>query len=183
MHALDQINQKTFLLLLVGAVLLLVATSSVYGIWPQIKDMKSEFTTRNQLKELITSKEKLDEQYTKMQEEVKKMKRNLRGDMANLPEKKMEAYIIGELQNISWEHGINLIGVKPVKGKEIQIFQEILFKVQLSGEYFDLYDWLFDLRQQLGFIVIKSLELNPIAQDSDNSLLLMKLTIASYKSL
>ena len=101
--------------------------------------------------------------------------------MADLPEKKMESFIIGELQNISWNHEINLIGVKPVKGNEIQMFQEILFKVQLSGEYFDLYKWLHDLRDQLGFIVIKSLELNSINDSDSNAALLMRLTIASYK--
>jgi Tfp pilus assembly protein PilO len=109
------------------------------------------------------------------------MQRELKGDMANLPENKIEAYIIGELQNISWNHEISLIGVKPVKGDNIQMFQEILFDIQLSGEYFDLFQWLLDLRDQLGFIVIKNLELNSVNASQHSSQLLMKLKIASYR--
>lgn len=179
----NQISQKTFVFLLVGVLMLMLATTSVYGLWPQVKGIKSGLATRDELRELIANKEQLDEQHTKLEQEVEIMKRKLKGDMANLPEKKIEAYIIGELQNISWNHEINLIGVKPVKGSEIQMFQEILFNVQLSGEYFDLYEWLLDLRDQLGFIVIKSLELNSINQNDADTSLLMKLTIASYKSL
>jgi len=181
MNAFSQINKNTFLILLVGALLLMVATSSVYAIWPQIKDIRSGFDTRNELRELVTNKDQLDEQHAKLEQEIVTMKRNLKGDMANLPEKKMEAYIIGELQNISWNHEVSLIAVKPAKGNEIQMFQEILFNIQLSGEYFDLYDWLLDLRNQLGFIVIKSIELN--TANNNNATLLMKLTVASYKSL
>ena len=122
-------------------------------------------------------------QIRELEIDVAKMKRKLKGDMANLPEKKMEAYIIGKLQNISWNHEINLVSVKPAKGNEIQMFQEILFKVQISGDYFDLYKWLLDLRNQLGFIVIKNLELNKLNINDPDTTLLMKLNIASYKSI
>ena len=182
MHAFNQFNQKTLLIMMVGSILLLVSASSAYGIWPQIKDVRSGVTTRNELKELVSNKDELAEQQQKLAREVEEIKHNLKGDMANLPEKKIESFIIGELHNISWNHDINLIGVKPAQGNQIQMFQEILFNVQLTGEYFDLYKWLHDLRDQLGFIVIKSLELNATKNDNNNSTLLMNLTIASYKS-
>ena len=159
----------------------MTTTSSVYGVWPQIKDMKLSIEIRNELRDLVKNKEQLKGQHEKVAQEVLDMKRNLKGDMANLPEKKMEAYIIGKLQDISWNHEVILKGVKPMKGNEIQMFQEILFDIQLSGEYFDLYKWLLDLRYQLGFIVIKSIELNAFDNSGTNSSLLMKLTIASYK--
>ena len=168
--------------MLTGFTLLMLATSSVYGILPQIKEMKSGLSKRTELKELVSNKYHLDKQKSILVENIEQIKRDLRGDMANLPEKKMESFIIGELQNISWNHEIDLMGVKPVKGSEIQMFQEILFKVQLSGEYFDLYKWLHELRNQLGFIVIKNLELKPLNGNDRDTLLFMNLTIASYKS-
>ena len=180
---LNQINQKTLLLILSGFFLLVLATSSVYGIIPQVKEIKAGLIKHDELKELITNRDQLDVQKINLVETVEKRKRDLRGDMANLPEKKMEAFIIGELQNISWNHKINLIGVKPYKGNEIQMFQELLFNVQLSGEYFDLYKWLEELRSQLGFIVIKNLEISLASASEQDSLLRMKLTIASYKSI
>lgn len=183
MQVLNQLNQKTVLLMMIGSILLLVTASSAYGFWTQIKDIRTGLMTRNEMKELVSNKDELEEQQLKLAQEVEEIKHNLRGDMADLPEKKMESFIIGELHNISWSHDINLMGVKPAQGNQIQMFQEILFNVQLTGEYFDLYKWLHDLRDQLGFIVIKSLELNSIGNNNNSSTLLMKLTIASYKSL
>ena len=180
---LDQISKKTFIPLLVGILLLMLATTSVYAIWPQVKELRSGQLTREELREIVENKDALIEQITQLQKDIDEMKHRLKGDMANLPEKKMEAYIIGELQNISWNHEIDLKAVKPAKGNEIQMFQEILFKVQLSGDYFDLYKWLLDLKKQLGFIVIKNLELNILKKNDPNNTLLMKLTIASYKSI
>lgn len=182
MDVLNQLNQKTLLLIMVGIILLLVSASSAYGIWPQIKDIRSGVMTRNEMKELVSNKDELAEQQQKLAREIDEIKYNLKGDMADLPDKKMESFIIGELHNISWSHDINLIAVKPAQGTQIQMFQEILFNVQLTGEYFDLYKWLHDLRDQLGFVVIKSLELISSNNDNDNSTLLMNLTIASYKS-
>ena len=182
MDTLNRINFKTLRMLLIGITALLLTSSSVYGIWPQVKDMKSGLMTRNELRELVTSEEQLEIQKAGLVQGIESIRTRLRGDMANLPENKMEAYIIGELQNISWNHEINLIGVKPVEGNQIQMFQEILFNVQISGAYFDLYEWLKDLRSQLGFIVINNLELNLINERDKDALLLMKLTIASYKS-
>ena len=180
---LDQINKKSFISVLAGILLVTLATTSVYAIWPQVKELRSGQQTRNELRGIVDNKDALLEQITQLQKEIDEKKHRLKGDMANLPEKKMEAYIIGELQNISWDHEIDLISVKPAKGNEIQMFQEILFKVQLSGDYFDLYKWLLDLKKQLGFIVIKSLELNNLNKNDPDTRLLMNLIIASYKSI
>ena len=180
---LDQINKKSFIPVLTGILLITLATTSVYAIWPQVKELRSGQITRMELRGIVDNKDVLLEQITQLQKEIDEMKHRLKGDMANLPEKKMEAYIIGELQNISWSHEIDLIAVKPAKGSEIQMFQEILFKVQLSGDYFDLYEWLLDLKKQLGFIVIKSLELNNLKKNDSDTRLLMNLIIASYKSI
>ena len=62
MKIFRQLNQKTFLLIMVGSVLLFVVASSAYGIWPQVKDIKTGLMTRNELRALVTSKEQLDEQ-------------------------------------------------------------------------------------------------------------------------
>ena len=63
------------------------------------------------------------------------------------------------------------------------MFQEILFNVQLSGDYFGLYKWLQDLREQIGFIVIKNIEIKHINESNAATPLLMRLTIASYTSI
>lgn len=181
MQLMEQFSRKTFVLILSAAVLIMFAATSVYGIFPQIYDVRAGFNTRDELKSLVINRDQMDLKFKQLSQEVLEMQHELKGDMANLPENKIEAYIIGELQNISWNHEVSLIGVKPVKGENIQIFQEILFDIQLSGEYFDLFHWLLDLRNQLGFIVIKNIEINTESVTKNSSLLMMKLKVASYR--
>ena len=179
----NQINQKTLILILTSVFFLMITTSSVYTVWPQIKDIKSGWLIRDELRKTANNKDEMDEQQAKLAQKIEELKRDLKGEMANLPGKKIESYIIGKLQSISWDHEINLLGVKPAKGNEIQMFQEILFNVQLSGDYFGLYKWLQDLREQIGFIVIKNIEIKHINESNAGAPLLMRLTIASYTSI
>ena len=179
---LEKIDRRNFILILIGTVLIVVAFIFSYVLWPQFKSYRTSVNDLIILQNLVTSKNDIQYQLGQLKTEIEKTKRKLKGDMADLPEKEMEAYIIGVLQNISWDNKVNLIGVKPAKGNEISIFQEVLFKVKLSGNYFDLYKWFIELREQLGFIVIKHLNLSPVNNDKKNTTLFMDLTIASYKS-
>ena len=182
MGLLDKISQKTLLLIMGGILLLTFTASSAYGIWPQVKDINVGLQTRNELQGLVSNKGRLDEKQESLAKEIQVLKQNLKGDMADLPEKKMESFIIGELQNISWDHDIALVSVKPVEGNDIQMFQEIMFNIYLKGEYFNLYSWLIDLKKQLGFVVIKNLEMSTLDQNKIEDSIEMKLTVASYKS-
>jgi Tfp pilus assembly protein PilO len=179
---LSQMNTRTFLISIVGLISVVIIMFSTYAVLPQFKTYKSLNTNLVKLERLVNHNSKVSTNIDQLAREIDLVKRQVKGDMVDLPEKEMEAYILGVLQNISWNNNVNLIGVKPSKGNEIQIFQEVLFKVKLTGDYFDLYQWFLELREDLGFIVIKNLNLSP-SQNGDNTMpLLMDLTIASYKS-
>ena len=180
---LSQMNVRTFLLSIIGGIAIVFVCAVTYLIVPEFKHYRSISTDLGLLRGLVNNKSNITTEINSLSEEVIAAKRRLKGDMANLPEKEMEAYIIGVLQNISWNNDIKLIGVKPSKGSEIHIFQEILFNVKLSGDYFDLYNWFVEIREDLGFIVIKQLNLSPMRSNSNDVPLLMELTIASYKSI
>ena len=106
----------------------------------------------------------------------------LYGDMANLPVKQVEAYIIGRLQKISWNNGVELVSVEPSTGDRVQIFQEMLFNVQLVGGYDDLYAWLWEARNDLGYVVVKEYALTRSNRDDAEPLLLADLSLASYRA-
>ena len=115
-------------------------------------------------------------------EGLENLKYRLHGDMANLPVREVEAYIVGRLQRISWNNDVELVSVEPAAGERVQVFQEILFNVQLVGEYEVLYHWLWEARNELGFVVVKEYGLVRRDQVDDNPRLLADLSLASYRS-
>jgi hypothetical protein len=106
----------------------------------------------------------------------------LHGDTSDLPIKQVEAFVIGRLQTISWRNRVELIGVQPREGAEAGEFRELIFDVDLRGNYFDLFSWLKTVSAELGFIVIKRFEMSPISISAgDEPELLLQLTMASYR--
>ena len=180
---LSNINSRIYIMSVVGVVVVVFAIVIAYLITPKYKQYHNLSLNLNMLERQVNKDDDVQSAIASLSGEIELAKRQLKGDMANLPEKEMESYIIGVLQNISWDNKINLIGVKPAKGSEIHIFQELLFNVKLSGDYFDLYNWFIEIRKNLGFIVVKKLNISPIRNQESNEQLLMDLTIASYKSI
>ncbi len=176
-----QIDARTFLILIAGIIILIISVLTTYGVIPNFKDYKLLSSDLVKLERIVSNTNDVQTNIDTLTEDISEAKRLLMGDMANLPEKEMEAYIIGVLQNISWSNSVNLIAVKPSKGNEIHEFQEMLFKVKLSGDYHDLYRWFKQLRIELGFIVIKNLNLNPLKKENNDIPILIDLTVASYK--
>lgn len=179
---LNTIPVRQIQLVMWSLVALLSVALVTYLILPQLKDYKKSSQTRAVLEQAIASKDALAMQLTTEREQVSAFDKKLHGDMANLPSNQMEAYIIGRLQNISWQHKIELVGVKPSMGQEIKNFQEILFDVDVSGDYLNIYTWLGELARELGFVVIKQFEMSPVNQGKSVPVLRAKLTIASYRS-
>ncbi|MGB5579146.1 MAG: hypothetical protein WBM68_01155, partial [Woeseia sp.] len=62
-----------------------------------------------------------------------------------------------------------------------EVFQEMLFKVQLIGQYQDLYSWLWEARNDLGFIVVKELGLSRFDDNDATPMLKADLSLASYR--
>ncbi len=120
----------------------------------------------------------LQEQHARIEE----LQYRLHGDMANLPVRQVESYIIGQLQRVSWNNDVDLVSVEPSTGERVQIFQEMLFNVRLVGQYDDLYRWLWETRNDLGYVVVKEYNLERHDSDDDEPFLTAKLSLASYRA-
>ncbi len=154
--------------------------SSIY-CGQQIKDFNAVDKSHSVLQDVVNSSEGLDEQLGKADSEVQTLARQLHGDMAGLPAKQMESYIIGRLQKVSWDTGVELISVKPGDGQKVQMFQESLFEVELHAGYFDFFNWLQTIGQELGFIVVKKYDIQPQDNDLSDPKLKIVLTMVSYR--
>ena len=93
----------------------------------------------------------------------------------------MESFILGRLQTISWRNDIALVSVEPSMGESVEMYREVLFRVELSGDYFSLLEWLGDVSAELGFVVIKEFQLSVSKADPQDPLITTKLLLAAYR--
>jgi len=79
---------------------------------------------------------------------------------------------------ICLDNGVHFI--EPGQASKIFNFRELLFNVELEGNYFSLFQWLYQLEKELGPIVIKhfDIQVNPATKQRK-----MSLVIASYRYL
>ncbi|MDJ0806943.1 MAG: type 4a pilus biogenesis protein PilO [Gammaproteobacteria bacterium] len=168
--------------MVLGAIVLLIGVLQIsYLLWPQLKAFNAVNESHAVLQSVVNSSEGLDQQLAKAQSEVQNLARQLHGDMAGLPAKQMESYIIGRLQKVSWDTGVELIRVKPGDGQKVQMFQESLFEVEIHATYFDFFTWLRTIGEELGYIVVKKYEIKPRGRELSDPKLGIVLTMVSYR--
>lgn len=175
-----ELRELRLMLLGIGAV---VTAGLVAGLaLPKIKTVRAVALEVQVLEEAAQDGGELDRNLQAQHASIEELKYRLHGDMANLPVKQVEAYIIGRLQKVSWNNNVDLVSVEPGTGDRVQIFQEILFNVQLVGQYDDLYRWLLETRSDLGYVVVKEYALTRHDNADDSPQLLAKLSLASYRA-
>lgn len=179
---LNQLDRRQLTVIGGGLLLLLVVVLLLYVVQPQVKDFLGARNSLTLLTERTENGVGLDEQLAQLRSEVEVLERELHGDMANLPMKQMEAFIIGRLQGISWRNDVQLVGVEPADGGLAGEFSELLFDVELHGRYLDMFAWLESTKEELGFVVIKQFEMTPVSEaGAEEPELRVNLTMASYR--
>ena len=179
---LNKISERELKLLMLGVGATILALLVTTLVVPNVKSMQ---TARKEIQLLeATSRDgrKLEQQLEQQHESIAELRYQLDGDMANLPVRQVEAYIIGRLQRVSWDNDIELLSVEPATGERIKIFQELLFNVQLAGRYEDLYRWLLEMREDLGYVVVKEYRLTRAGADDEDPRLMASLSLASYRA-
>ena len=178
---LQQLDLRQLRLLLVGIGMTLLACALVYAAVPPAREYFSVRKTALLLEEVSEGGGELQRMLSLHSQQIDTLEKRLHGEMANLPPKQIESYIIGKLQRISWKNDIEMVSVQPSVGEDVQIFSETLFDIQLDGRYSDLYQWLWETRTELGFIVIKKFALRRSNNEDENPVLTAEINLASYR--
>lgn len=182
LESLQKINLRELRLLLLGIGAVLTVLVAVRFVVPNIKALRAASQEVAILEEAAEDGDELEQHLQTQHSKIEALQYRLHGDMANLPARQVEAYIIGRLQRISWNNDVELVSVEPALGDRVQIFQEMLFNVQLIGEYENLYRWLLEAREELGYVVVKEYELKREDDDDNEPALLADLSLASYRA-
>jgi len=179
---IENADPRSVAMMLIGIVLLVAAVEVTYLLWPQIKQFRELHSSHEVLEQAVSSNDSLAEQLSRIDAEVQDLSRQLHGDMARLPAKQMESFVIGRLQKVSWATEVELVSVQPGSGKQVQNFRESLFEVRLHAHYHDFFEWLQTVNDELGYIVVKKFEIRPGQNDVlANPELSLALTLVSYR--
>ena len=179
--AIEKLDVREFRMLLLGLGLVVTASAVVAALLPGFKAYRSAAQAVSVLEAANDNKEDLDQQLQQRYTNIEELKYRLHGDMANLPLKQVESYVIGKLQKISWRNDVDLVSVEPASGEKIQVFSEILFNIELIGEYSDIYRWLWDAKNELGFVVVKEYGMRRRDSVDTNPRLQTTVSLASYR--
>lgn len=178
---LQSLDQRTLGLMMLASAALVMTALASWVIWPEIREFRNSQDTLMVLEGVTNSGNALAQELVALQGTVKALDQQLHGDMVNMPENQLEAFIIGGLQGISWRNNVDLLSVKPGKGEAVQIFEEVLFDVVVAGDYFDLFVWLQELDDELGFVVVKNFNISQFVKPDGPQRVKARLTIVSYR--
>lgn len=178
---LQKFQLRELRLVLLGAGMIITVAVFSGLVLPKVKLLQQTYQSVNSLEQASQGAGVLELQISRQHELLEALRFRLHGDMEDLPPRQVESYIIGRLQKVSWNNDVELVSVQPADGEQIHIFQEMLFTVQLAGHYADIYGWLWDVRNELGFVVIKELGLSRQDADDGQPLLRAELTMAAYR--
>jgi hypothetical protein len=180
--ALQKLGTREFHLALLGLGFVITSIVVSGALLPGIKEYRSTVKAVAVLEDAQKNSADLEHQLQERRANIEDLKYQLHGDMANLPLKQVEAYVIGRLQKISWRNDVDLVSVEPASGEQVQIFSEVLFNIELVGEYDNIYRWLWDAKNELGFVVVKEYGMRRRDNVDDNPKLLTNVSLASYRA-
>ena len=179
---LKRISLRELRLLLLGLGAIVTVAAIVGLVAPNAKALRAANNEVHVLEVAAQDGAELERHLQDQHEKIDELRYLLYGDMASLPAQQVEAYIIGRLQQVSWNNSVELVSVEPALGDRVKMFQEMLFNVQLVGQYDDLYRWLWDAREDLGYVVVKEYSLRRQDGVDEEPQLFAELSLASYRA-
>jgi Tfp pilus assembly protein PilO len=179
---LARLDPKRLPLLAGGAMLLACAVLTAYLVMPQYRAWRAAANERDGLELSVQAAQPVAAENRRLAAEVQALETALRGDAENLPEQALEAFVIGRLQDLSWRRGVELISVQPMPPGTVGTIREITFQLELAGSYADLRAWLGDVGEELEFVTIRQLGLEPQQGEASDPRLRAALILAAYRS-
>ena len=140
------------LMLVAGATVFLVLTALVVFVGkPLYARFEVSGTELDGLRALAHTP--VDAGLAPLEQEVEKLRTVLEGDLKNLPERQLESHMVSAFQSASWQHDVNLVTIEPVPSAVELPYQELTFRLELTGSYNNLDSWMRSVNTQLGYVV------------------------------
>ncbi len=178
---IDRLDARSIRLLGLGLLVVLAVMLGSYALLPQYKLWQSQQKSVEVLEGVQLGKTDVQTQMQNLRDEIEQIRKNMRGDLPEMPLQELESYIIGRFQYVSWNTDVDLLSVRPGINTTMKRFDEISFDVEISGSYFDIYQWLWRLGNELGFVVVKNFTITPHSHSEIEPKLTAKLNIVFFQ--
>ena len=169
------------LMLMLTAVVIATAMA-LYLVKPYYLDFRDRRVSYQMLLDQIDDPAQLQRSIDQARADISALQLALHGEAGNMPVNEMESYLVGRLQRLAWDAGIELVSVRPGNAKRIMEFEEISFEVEVTGGYRNLYQWLNEIGNALGFMLVTNYEISLANRNSDSTALNMHVTIVFYRA-
>ena len=173
-----QVKPNMLVLFMASLILLTVVAAYLYLLQKPLLERKRAQQTLELLTEEITQGKPLGSKIDEFQNKMATLNLQLRGSGPELPDNQMMTFVVGQLDIIAGQHDLKLVSIRPGATKKVFMFEEFPFNIELAGSYTKFFDWLFQIENELGPIVIKQFEIIPVTNSSNKH---FKLTIVSYR--
>jgi Tfp pilus assembly protein PilO len=174
----QQVQPRMLAILLISLLLLILIAGYLYVIKKPLQSLRQSEQTLYLLENELQTGMPLESQIVSFNKQVLQLEKDLKGTGPQLPVNQMIASVIGQLDNIADHNKVKLISIKPGTTEKIFTFQVLPFHVELSTDYFSLFNWLRELEQELGPILVKKFNLR---KESKTNQRRMSLTLVSYQ--
>jgi Tfp pilus assembly protein PilO len=167
------------LLLICGSAVFLVMTALVVFVG---KPLFARFETSAEELDGLRSLAHVpvDTGLSALQQEVDQLRTVLEGDLKNLPERQLESHMVSAFQSASWQHDVNLVTIEPVPSAVELPYQELTFRLELTGSYNNLDNWMQSVHTQLGYVVFNEYVLKVKTPGSEPELS-ARLVLSAYR--
>lgn len=173
----QQVKPQMLLMLMASIVLLTLLAAYLYVFKQPYKDYRQLQQKLDLLQGEIETGIPISQQIESTEQSLSVLKKKLYGNNPELPVNQKIAAVIGQLDAISAGQNVNLTSIKPGEETTLFLFQELPFNIEIKGNYFSLFNWLYQVENILGPIVIKEFEINPDGTSNLN----MRLTLVAYQ--
>ena len=180
---LRQLDPRSLRLILVLVWVMLTAALLLYALKPQYLGYRQGVASRHLLENRVADEVQLNRNIASARLDLDELRKKLHGDVEDVPLNQMESYLIGRLQDVSWDVNIELVGIRPGHATRVLAFEELAFEVEVRGDYQSLYAWLHELTEKLGFILVKRYDIAPVSDKNKADQLRMQLTMVFYRTI
>ena len=159
-------------------VILMCLSAYLYVFKKPMQDYKLLKTNSRLLEAKVESGPGLSRELERIQSEIDFLAKRLQGQTPHLSNSEMVAHVINGLDVISSKHTVRFMGLRPAAPGSVKYFEELPFSIEVSGSYFSLFDWLQEVEKELGPMVVKKINIEPIRGNREQR---MRLNMVSYR--
>ncbi len=177
---LRQARPQTVLLAMVSVVAMTLLAGHLYVVGPSLARLRALDGGEN-LDSVEALKSEADQTRAAIaasEATLEGLRGQLYGGPSDQPPEKVESYIVDQLDSLSVRHAVELMSVEPGDAQHVLMFDELLYEVEVKGDFLSLAAWLGEIEDELRPLVVNGFDLRPAER---RPWVRMRLRLASYR--